>query len=172
MMLPEDLEPLAERVIAAATAAGVQIVTAESCTGGLISGFLTAIPGASQVLERGFVTYSNAAKEDLLGVSAGILARQGAVSAECAAAMVRGALERSHATLALSVTGIAGPGGGTRAKPVGLVYLALLKAGMAEPSVECQHFAGDRAAVRAATVRRGLELLAEALAGCGSTPQG
>lgn len=100
------------------------IVTAESCTGGLVAGAITEIAGSSDVFDRGFVTYSNAAKSELLGVSPETLARFGAVSAETAQAMAAGALERSSATLAVSVTGVAGPGGGSAEKPVGLVHFA------------------------------------------------
>jgi nicotinamide-nucleotide amidase len=106
------------------TAEKLTLVTAESCTGGLIAAALTALPGSSGILERGYVTYSNAAKETDLGVSPAILKDKGAVSAETARAMAQGALQRSRADLAISVTGIAGPGGGTEEKPVGLVHFA------------------------------------------------
>jgi nicotinamide-nucleotide amidase len=105
------------------------LVTAESCTGGLVAAAITALPGSSQVLERGYVTYSNAAKETDLGVASSILQAKGAVSAETARAMAEGALQRSTADLAVSITGIAGPGGGSEEKPVGLVYFAAARRG-------------------------------------------
>ncbi len=155
----DDLIALAGKVVALESLAGRRIVTAESCTGGLIAACLTAVAGASAVVERGYVTYSNQAKEQDLGVAPGILAVHGAVSAETAAAMALGALNRSPAERALAVTGIAGPGGGSSEKPVGLVYLAMACRGAGAPQVECHRFAGDRTAVRRATVRRALEIL-------------
>jgi nicotinamide-nucleotide amidase len=115
---------LADALIAAAKARQVTIATAESCTGGLIAAAITAIPGASAVLERGFVTYSNAAKTEMLGVPAELIQRKGAVSQEVALAMVDGALKHSRADIAVAVTGIAGPDGGSEDKPVGLVHIA------------------------------------------------
>jgi nicotinamide-nucleotide amidase len=103
---------------------GLMCATAESCTGGLIAGLLTAVPGSSDVVERGFVTYSNMAKTEMLGVEAATIAAYGAVSAQTAEAMARGALARSQAHVAVAVTGVAGPGGGSAEKPVGLVFLA------------------------------------------------
>lgn len=103
---------------------GLKLATAESCTGGLVAGALTEIAGSSDVVERGFVTYSNEAKQAMLGVPAAMLKRNGAVSAETAAAMARGALKHSLADIAVAITGIAGPGGGSKEKPVGLVYFA------------------------------------------------
>ena len=126
---------------------GWHLATAESCTGGLIAGACTDLTGSSDWFERGFVTYSNAAKSELLGVDPGLIAAQGAVSAEVAEAMVRGALAHSPAEVALAVTGIAGPGGGSVDKPVGTVWLAWALPGRVWS--ERQVFAGDRAAVRA-----------------------
>ena len=123
-MFDRDLIQRADSLIALAKARKTMIATAESCTGGLLAGLLTEIAGSSAVVERGFVTYSNAAKIQMLGVPAALLDLHGAVSAAVAEAMVVGALAHSAAGLALSVTGIAGPGGGTAAKPVGLVFLA------------------------------------------------
>jgi len=123
-MFPAALLASAERLLADARAKGIKIVTAESCTGGLVAGLLTEIPGSSDVVERGFVTYSNLAKEEMLGVSHDLLLAHGAVSAEVARAMATGALKQARADLAVSVTGIAGPGGGTDDKPVGLVHFA------------------------------------------------
>ena len=133
--------------------------TAESCTGGLIAGLLTEIPGSSDMLERGFVVYSNAAKEELLGVPPATLAKHGAVSAETARAMAEGALAKSQAHIAVSVTGIAGPDGGSAAKPVGLVHFACARRGA--PTVAREERFGDigREAVRLASVRVGLDLL-------------
>ena len=137
---------------------GLTIATAESCTGGLIAGCLTEIAGSSDVVERGFVTYSNAAKQEALGVPEALLRAHGAVSAEVAEAMARGALARSSAAAAVSATGIAGPGGATEAKPVGLVYLGAARRGQ-EPISERHVFPGDRAAVRLASVGAALNLL-------------
>ena len=121
---PEALVRRAERVLAAARARGIRLATAESCTGGLVAGLLTEIPGSSDVVERGFITYSNAAKSEMLGVPAELIRNRGAVSPEVARAMAEGALARSAADLALAVTGVAGPGGGSASKPVGLVEFA------------------------------------------------
>ena len=115
---------LAQTVLDACRARGWHVATAESCTGGLVAGALTAIAGSSDVVERGYVTYSNEAKSELLGVAPETIAAHGAVSAETAAAMAQGALARAPVDLTISVTGVAGPGGGSVAKPVGLVILA------------------------------------------------
>jgi nicotinamide-nucleotide amidase len=157
-MSPESLADLAEAVLAHHRRAGRRLATAESCTGGGIAAALTDIAGSSDVFERGFVVYSNEAKTELLGVPPALIAQHGAVSHEVAAAMAEGALARSRADVVVSVTGIAGPGGGTATKPVGLVYIGCVRRGGA-PSVERHVFAGDRAAVRAATVKRALVLL-------------
>ncbi len=123
--MPEiSLPALSRRVLAAARARGLRIATAESCTGGMVAMNLTAIAGSSDVVDRGFVTYSNAAKMAMLGVPERLLAAHGAVSAEVAAAMAEGALRASDGDLAVSITGVAGPGGGSTEKPVGLVHLA------------------------------------------------
>lgn len=142
---------------------GARIATAESCTGGLIAGALTDVAGSSDVFERGFVTYSNAAKQEMLGVKAETLATFGAVSEEVAREMAEGALRASHATLAVSVTGIAGPGG-SEFKPEGRVCFGLAQAGKAT-QVETVDFGPlGRAAVRRAAVEHALQLLANALA--------
>ncbi len=138
--------------------AGRKLATAESCTGGLVAARLTEIAGSSDVVERGFITYSNESKTELLGVAAELLSHYGAVSAQVARAMAEGALARSRADIAIAVTGIAGPGGAVPGKPTGLVYLALAAKGR-ETKVERQHFGGDRAAVRAGALERALELL-------------
>ena len=123
-MFPSPLIRLAEVVLADAREKKLRIATAESCTGGLVAGVLTEIPGSSDVLERGFVVYSNRAKEDMLGVSGDLIADQGAVSEAVARAMAEGAVANSNAHVAVSITGVAGPGGGTPLKPVGLVHIA------------------------------------------------
>jgi nicotinamide-nucleotide amidase len=144
--------------VAALRARGWMVATAESCTGGLIAGALTDIPGSSDVVDRGFVTYSNAAKTEMLGVPADLIDRCGAVSAEVAAAMADGALTRSQATITVAVTGIAGPGGGSVEKPVGLVWFGLAVRGCTTRT-QSWIFPGGRAEVRAATVARALDLL-------------
>jgi nicotinamide-nucleotide amidase len=158
-MFPPDLLVRAAELVARYREAGLMAATAESCTGGLIAALLTEIPGSSSVLERGFVVYSNAAKEELLAVPAQTLAKHGAVSERTARAMAEGALAQSRAEVAVSVTGIAGPDGGTAAKPVGLVHFACARRG--GPTVAREERFGDigRDAVRLASVRVGLDLL-------------
>ena len=148
---------LVEDLATALLARGWMLATAESCTGGLIAGACTDLAGSSNWLERGFVSYSNAAKSELLGVDAALIARHGAVSEPVARAMAQGALQHSKAQCALAVTGIAGPGGGSADKPVGTVWFA-----WATPdgvSSEMQLFEGDRAQVRSATVQHSLTVL-------------
>lgn len=141
---------------------GLKIATAESCTGGLVAASLTAIAGSSDVVERGWVTYSNQAKSESLGVAADLIAEKGAVSAEVAEAMARGALRRSQADVAVSITGIAGPGGGSAEKPVGLVFIGLArKDGWSQ--VERCIFPGNRDEVRTQSVTRALAHLATAI---------
>src|SRR5690606_29034345 len=162
-MFARDLIAEAASLLEAYRAAGLRIATAESCTGGLVSALLTEVAGSSDVVERGFVVYSNEAKQELLGVTADTLAAYGAVSAETAEAMASGALARSHADVAVSITGIAGPGGGSDEKPVGLVHF-----GLATPmGVDSgnQVFPGDRSAVRLASVREALRLLRQEVEG-------
>jgi nicotinamide-nucleotide amidase len=149
---------LAQAVLDACRARNWKLATAESCTGGLVVGALTAIGGSSDVVERGFVTYSNAAKSELLGVRADTIAAHGSVSAETAAAMAQGALARAPVDLAVSVTGIAGPGGAMATKPVGLVVLGLARRG-GECRTERRVFPGDRTAVRQAALEAALRLL-------------
>ena len=151
-------EPAVLALADALRARGWKIATAESCTGGLIAAACTAVAGSSDWFERGFVTYSNEAKAELLGVPAALIASFGAVSAEVARAMAEGALQHSRAQLAVAVTGIAGPGGGSRAKPVGTVWLALAQSGRGA-SAELLQLAGDRAAVREQTVHAALARL-------------
>jgi nicotinamide-nucleotide amidase len=160
---PETLT-LADSALAACRVRGWRVATAESCTGGLVAAALTAIAGASDVVERGFVTYSNKAKVELLGVPSEIIAEYGAISEQTAAAMAQGAVVRAGIDLAVSVTGLAGPGGGTPHKPVGLVYIGLARRDGAA-RVERRVFSGDRAAIRRAALRLALELLREAAGG-------
>jgi nicotinamide-nucleotide amidase len=136
-------------------ARGLMLASAESCTGGLIAAACTSIAGSSDWFERGVVTYSNAAKTELLGVPAALIAAHGAVSEAVARAMAEGALARSPADIAVAVTGIAGPGGAVPGKPVGTVWLASARRGQ-DTLAECVQFAGDRAAVRAQTVELAL----------------
>ncbi len=167
-MFSEELLSLSREALAAARAKGFKIATAESCTGGLIAGLLTEIAGSSDVVDCGFVTYSNEAKEQMLGVPARLIRDHGAVSKEVAMAMAMGALLKSRANVAIAVTGIAGPGGGTAQKPVGLVYIAV----QARAEIDIRHpdeisgtvmkcNFGDigRDAVRLATVQDALRLV-------------
>jgi len=155
-----DLERLAKDLLQHLRRRHMRLATAESCTGGLIAATLTEIAGSSDVVERGFVTYSNEAKADLLGVSQAVLAQHGAVSEPVARAMAEGALARSRAALSIAVTGIAGPGGATPTKPVGLVHLAVAGHGF-ETRHERHVFAGDRREVRRATVERAFQMIRE-----------
>ena len=158
-MFSADLMARAEKLLADARARGLKIATAESCTGGLVAGLLTEIPGSSDVFERGFVTYSNRAKEDMLGVPGAMLRQHGAVSEPVARAMAEGAIRNSVTQLALAITGIAGPGGGTDEKPVGLVHIAAARAGEATLHRECRFGDIGRSEVRVATVAAALALL-------------
>ncbi|RZJ32560.1 MAG: CinA family protein [Brevundimonas sp.] len=157
-MFPTDIEDLAQRIITEASARGLMVATAESCTGGLVAGALTAIAGSSAVVDRGFVTYSNEAKTALVGVPADLINAQGAVSEAVARAMAEGAVRHSRATISVAITGIAGPGGGSADKPVGLVHFAA--AGPAGLIHRERRF-GDigREAVRLESVKVALELL-------------
>ena len=154
-------EALVQQLATELLARGWMLATAESCTGGLIAGACTDLAGSSAWFERGFVTYSNAAKVQMLGVAAALIAQHGAVSEPAARAMAQGALQHSHAQVALAVTGVAGPGGGSADKPVGTVWFGWALNG--EVVSEVQHFAGDRAAVRQATVRHSLRRLLDLL---------
>ena len=155
------MRELAERVGRALDAAGATLVTAESCTGGWLAQAVTSVSGSSAWFERGFVTYSNAAKEELLGVQRATLESHGAVSEETAREMALGALRRSRGTLAVAITGVAGPSGGTVAKPVGLVCFAW--ATRSETRIESRRFAGDREDVRRQSVVRALQGVLEFL---------
>ncbi|MFB9952689.1 CinA family protein [Rhizobium puerariae] len=161
-LFPADIEDQARKIIADFSARGLMVATAESCTGGLIAGALTEISGSSAVVDRGFVTYTNQAKTDLIGVTEATLVAHGAVSRETALQMVHGALFRSRAWVAVAVTGIAGPGGGSAEKPVGLVHLAARSRSGTILHREMRYGDIGRTEVRLATVRTALELLAEA----------
>lgn len=161
-MSEDRLVDLAREVIHRCEAQNLRLALAESCTGGLISTGLTEVPGASAVLERALITYSNDAKQDLLGVPPAMLEQRGAVSEEVARAMAEGVLARAPVDLAAAVTGIAGPGGGSLEKPVGLVHIAAARAG--QPTRHKRFvFAGERTQVRSASARAALELLLECL---------
>lgn len=161
-MFTKPLRTSAEGILKTARKAGLKIATAESCTGGLIVALLTDIAGSSDVVERGFVTYSNQSKCDLLGVTVELLIDHGAVSEAVARAMAEGAVKNSGADLAVSVTGIAGPGGGTKTKPVGLVHLACARKGR-ETLHERRVFKGGRNAVRLSAVKAALKLIKQQL---------
>jgi nicotinamide-nucleotide amidase len=152
---------LVQQLAKALLARGWMLATAESCTGGLIAGACTDLAGSSAWLERGFVTYSNAAKTQMLGVDAALIAQHGAVSEPVARAMAQGALVHAQAQVALAVTGVAGPSGGSAEKPVGTVWFGWALNGRVVS--EMQRFAGDRAAVRQATVNHSLQRLLELL---------
>lgn len=163
-MSEDGIDTAAARLLDLCRDRGLRVATAESCTGGLIAGALTAIAGSSDVVEGGFVTYSNAAKTMLLGVPSGLFIQVGAVSTEVARAMAEGAIERLPAAdLAVSTTGIAGPGGATPGKPVGLVHFGLAWRGRPVES-HAEVFPGDRDAVRHGAVRKALALLLAAAA--------
>lgn len=153
---------LALRVVATTRARGWRIATAESCTGGLLSAAITDVPGSSSVFDRGFVTYSNASKMALLGVGEATLAAHGAVSRETAREMALGAIERSLADIAASITGIAGPDGGSTEKPVGLVYFCCATRGGGSRVLERRFGPLGRAEIRARSTEQALELLLEA----------
>ena len=151
----------AEALIKHCLTLGLKVVTAESCTGGLVAGALTGVAGSSAVVDRGFVTYSNEAKADMLGVDPNLIKQDGAVSESVARAMAEGALLRSLANIAVSITGIAGPGGGSDLKPVGLVHFACARKGF--PTLHCERRFGDigRDQVRAASILQAFDLIEE-----------
>lgn len=156
----------AKTLLDAARAKGLRVATAESCTGGLVAGSLTEIPGSSDVFERGFVTYSNEAKRGMLGVPWPLIERHGAVSAEVARAMALGALDRSLADFAVAVTGVAGPSGGSAEKPVGLVHFACARRGGGVDHIERRFGPLSRADIRAASVAQALDMMMSAVATC------
>jgi nicotinamide-nucleotide amidase len=157
--MDDAIRDTAARVLDACRTHGLKVATAESCTGGLVAGALTEIPGSSDVLDRGFVTYSNAAKETMLGVPAMTLERHGAVSRETANAMAAGALAMSDADLAVAITGIAGPGGGSAEKPVGLVHFAAAARDGRRVHREKRYGEVGRSAVRKEAVAEALAML-------------
>lgn len=157
-MFNPDLIQAATALLAECRACGLMLATAESCTGGLIAGVLTEVAGSSDVLDRGFITYSNAAKSDMLGVPPELIEANGAVSGPVAASMASGALLRSRAALTVAVTGVAGPGGGSEEKPVGTVWFGVASRD-APTTTECLTFPGDRTAIRRATVEHALAML-------------
>jgi nicotinamide-nucleotide amidase len=161
-MFPPDLIADAAALLDSFRKRGLKLAAAESCTGGLLTALLTEIAGSSDVVERGFVTYSNAAKHELLDVRGEMLATQGAVSEPVARAMAEGALARSGADVAVAITGVAGPGGGSAEKPVGLVHLAAARRGGAVLHRECRFGDIGRAEVRLACVRVALQLISRA----------
>lgn len=162
-MFPSDLVDEARQLLVTLRERGLMLVTAESCTGGLISALLTEIPGSSDVVERGYVTYSNAAKASCLGIDPEVIATNGAVSEVVARAMAAGALANSEADVAVSVTGVAGPGGGSAEKPVGLVHFAAARRG--QPLLHLERRFGDlgRSAIRLESVRTALDLVKAAV---------
>ena len=166
-MFPDELLARAAALVAACAAQGVMLATAESCTGGMVAALLTEIPGSSAAFDRGFVTYSNAAKSGMLGVSPALIAAEGAVSEAVARAMATGVLAHARADVAVSITGVAGPGGGTAAKPVGLVHFACARRGGAVVAVERRFGALGRGPIRLASVSQALDLLERAVTGAG-----
>lgn len=158
-MFPDRLRNLAMLVLDDAERARLKIATAESCTGGLVAALLTEIPGSSTVVERGFVTYSNKAKEEMLGVPGDVLADFGAVSEPVARMMAEGALAGSRANIAVAITGVAGPGGGTRMKPVGTVHIACARENRAMLHEMLQLGDIGRDAIRMAAVEAALNLI-------------
>jgi nicotinamide-nucleotide amidase len=166
-LFPVDLVHGAEALLAELKRLGFRLATAESCTGGLLAGLLTEIAGSSAVFERGFVTYSNSAKSELIGVPPALLERHGAVSEEVARAMAEGALAHAPVDVAVSVTGIAGPDGGSPDKPVGLVYVAAAPRGRPTLVRECRFGSIGRTAIRLASVRTAMELARQAVSATG-----
>jgi len=158
---PEDIEATARAIVADFTKKELLIATAESCTAGLIAGAITEISGSSNIFDRGFVTYSNEAKREMIGVANATLKAHGAVSRETALEMAEGAIGNSGANISVAVTGIAGPGGGSEDKPVGLVHLAAARRGSKPIHREMRYGDLGRSGIRLATVRTALEMLIE-----------
>jgi nicotinamide-nucleotide amidase len=158
LLYQDESTALAKNVLRVCEGASLKLATAESCTGGLIAAYLTDIAGSSSVIERGFVTYSNEAKNEMLSVPLELINTLGAVSEDVARQMAEGAVQNSRADVAVSVTGIAGPGGGTKDKPVGLVHMAAAKTGQ-NTRHERHVFDGDRDSVRQQTVVAALQLI-------------
>ena len=162
-MFDQALLTIAEQLLAACRAKGLKISTVESCTGGLVAGLLTEIAGSSDVVDRGFVTYSNAAKIQSVGVSEQLIATHGAVSEPVAIAMAEGGLRHSQADLCVALTGVAGPGGGSSEKPVGLVHLAVAVKGQSTRHARCFFDVPTRAGIRKAAVSKALAMMQEAI---------
>ena len=162
--MSSDIRQLVKQLSAELLRKQQKVCTAESCTGGMIAKAFTDLAGSSDWFDRGFVTYSNAAKSEMLGLPASLIEDYGAVSEAVANAMASGALRHSEADYAVAVTGVAGPGGGSEDKPVGTVWIAVASKDQLE--AQCHHFDGDRATVREATLRAGLESLLERLVAC------
>ena len=158
-MFPEDLLAEATALLAMLRAKGLTVATAESCTGGLIAGLLTEIPGSSDVVDRSFVTYSNEAKAQMLGVDSQLIAVHGAVSEQVARAMATGALSHAMADITVAVTGVAGPGGGSAEKPVGLVHFGASRRGRGVIHQQVRFGDISRSAIRIASVRQALAML-------------
>ncbi|WP_292530192.1 CinA family protein [Methylocystis sp.] len=163
-MAQDTIYVKASRLLDEARAKGLRLATAESCTGGLVAAALTEIAGASDVFDRGFVTYSNVAKSEMLGVPDELIAAYGAVSAEVARAMALGAVDRSLADVAVAVTGVAGPGGGSADKPVGVVHFACARRGGAVDHIERRFGPLTRDEIRAASVAQALDMMMRAVA--------
>ncbi len=162
-LVNDTLRDVVVALLQACRQRNLMLATAESCTGGLLAGALTAIAGSSDVVERGFVVYSNAAKHEMLGVPTATIDAYGAVSEPVACALAEGAIARSKADIAVSITGVAGPGGGSAEKPVGLVHFATARRG--QPTIAHHRvFPGDRDTVRLAAVATALSLIADRLA--------
>ena len=160
-MFSSELFDQADVLIKILKKQGIRIVTAESCTGGLLASLFTEIPGASEIFERGFITYSNDAKIENLGVPQKMIHSYGAVSSEVASAMAQGAIDNSHANLSIAITGIAGPDGGNADKPIGLVYIAISYNG--NTSALKNIFKGTRSMIRLQTLEKSLELIHTAI---------
>jgi len=163
-MFPDDLQQRAARLHEQLRSHELKLASAESCTGGLIAALMTELAGSSTVFERAFVTYTNAAKSEMIGVPAALIAAHGAVSREVAVAMAEGALRASRADIAVSVTGLAGPGGGTELKPIGLVHIAAARAGHPTRHEECRFGSIGRSQIRLAALARALTLVEETIA--------
>lgn len=159
----EELFKLAEKIVTTAQEKGIIISLAESCTGGMAATALTAIPDSSHIFDRSFVTYSYESKSELLGVSSNTLLNYGAVSERCVEEMALGAAKNSHADITVSISGIAGPGGGMPEKPVGLVYFGYFDRKKNKLRTEKQQFTGDRNSIRVQSTRRALELISNML---------
>ena len=158
-MAGSELHDLAVQVLDTCRQAGLMVATAESCTGGLVAATLVDIPGSSSVVERGFITYSNAAKAELIGVPAGLIDHYGAVSEPVAIAMATGALKRSQADIAVAITGVAGPGGGTETKPEGLVHFACARTAQPTHHARIEFGAIGRTEVRHASVKQAFSMI-------------